>query len=167
MSFTTHAKSNRTSVPPSLKNWIFSLQSLRYLWDNLKRHFPSLSPRVFNQDPIENYFSCIRSHGVFNTNATCSSFISSTKTLLINNFVSPRSAGANCETDESGDVLASLRHFITGQVVIDVVPPVIARPVYPLVSERETVDNEFGEFNNANTAGYVLRRLNMKACKMV
>ncbi|KAJ8914162.1 hypothetical protein NQ315_016241 [Exocentrus adspersus] len=110
MYFTT--SSSRT-VTPSITNWEFTLRGFIYIWKLLKsKGFKYMSPRNFNQDPLENFFGLIRSHGVRNTNPSCTAFISSTKTLLINNFLSSHSAGSNCEEDESDGVLDTLREFI-------------------------------------------------------
>jgi hypothetical protein len=70
------------------------LHGFVYIWNKLKQNFKYMAPRGFNQDPVEIFFSCIRSHGVGNTRPTCSSFISSYKALLVNNLVSPHSAAA-------------------------------------------------------------------------
>ncbi|CAH0550874.1 unnamed protein product [Brassicogethes aeneus] len=107
-------KSNSTKyVPPSVKNYIHTLKGFRYLWPKLKDDgFKFLSIRNFNQDPLENYFGSIRSHGVRNINPTCQSFINSFKALLINNFLSTHSPGSNCENDEAV-ALDSLRDFFS------------------------------------------------------
>ena len=98
----TKPGSDTKSYPPSLKNWVVSVEGLRYIWSNLeKKGFKFLSPRNSNQDPVENFFGCIRSHGHRNINPTCASFIQSFKSLLINNFVSRHSVGFNCENDQS------------------------------------------------------------------
>lgn len=68
--------------------------------------------RTFNQDPLENFFSSIRSYGIKNINPTCSSFLASYKSLLVNNFVSYHSDGANCEDDISDGPLNSLKSFL-------------------------------------------------------
>jgi hypothetical protein len=87
------------SKPSCLKNWIYSLRGFIYLTPKLfAANFTKIAPRCFNQDPIENFFSCIRSYGFRNTNPTCSSFITSCKFLSINNFVTPHSTGANYES---------------------------------------------------------------------
>lgn len=41
-------------VPPSVKNWIFTLKSLKYLWQTIeKEQIKFLCPRNLNQDPLE------------------------------------------------------------------------------------------------------------------
>lgn len=100
-------------TPPSIKNWIHTLKGFRHLWHYCKEQgFKFLSPRNFNQDPLENYFGGIRSHGVRNINPTCQSFMHSFKTLLINNLTSLHSPGANCERDDAV-ALDSLKGLIT------------------------------------------------------
>lgn len=60
----------------------------------------------FNQDPVENFFSCKRRHGVRNTRPICLFFVSSTKAIVINGFASSHSVGVNCEPDEWLGVLS-------------------------------------------------------------
>ncbi|GLV40950.1 hypothetical protein CBL_08524 [Carabus blaptoides fortunei] len=101
---------------PSLTNWIVTLNGFLYLWKSLKHvGFNSLDLRAFNQDPLENFFGSIRSHLGANRIPTCASFVSSFRTLCINNLVSARSAGANCEQDD--DVaLTNLKSFLSEDV---------------------------------------------------
>lgn len=118
-------------ITPSLKNWQHTINSFIYIWQILRNNgFSYFSPRSFNQDPVENFFSLIRSHNVTNANPTCSAFISSVKTLIINNFMSSHSLGSNCENDESSGLLDTFREFIhikQGPFK----PPNIKTPVYP------------------------------------
>lgn len=73
---------------------------MRALWRNLEKEGRTyLKPKSLNQDPLENFFGQIRSHGVRYTNPNCFSFISSYRTLIINNFFSVHSPGTNCEMD--------------------------------------------------------------------
>jgi hypothetical protein len=55
--------------------------------------------RNFSQDPLENFFGAVRSHAIRNNNPTCAGFIAPFKTLLINNMMSQKSVGSNCEED--------------------------------------------------------------------
>ncbi|CAG9090204.1 unnamed protein product [Plutella xylostella] len=55
--------------------------------------------RHLNQDPIENFFGAIRSHGCRNTNPTPERFESAFTTLLINSLTSVHAPGGNCEKD--------------------------------------------------------------------
>jgi len=102
----------KATIPPSVKNWIFSLKSFIYLWLQLKKsNLKCFRPRHVNQDPLECFFGSVRSHGIRNINPNCYQFICSFKTLLINNFLSLKSAG-NCEFDDSEIALCNLKQFI-------------------------------------------------------
>ncbi|XP_036139614.1 uncharacterized protein LOC118648110 isoform X2 [Monomorium pharaonis] len=99
---------------PSLKNWIFTLRGFRKIWkiaNNAGMQF--LKTRNINQDPLENFFGMIRSHGRRNINPSCSQFCGSFKTLLINNLTSKQSMGSNCENKNDGDLLFTLKQFVT------------------------------------------------------
>ncbi|KAJ8915390.1 hypothetical protein NQ315_008277 [Exocentrus adspersus] len=100
------------TAPPSVNNWIKTLRGFRYIWRKLCGRFKYLCPRNINQDPIENFFGCIRSHGVRNINPTCYSFIGSYKTPIINNFSSSHSPCANCENYD-GSILNSLQSLLS------------------------------------------------------
>lgn len=100
-------------VPPTIKNWVKTLRGFIYIWKKVNAcGFKYLCTRRINQDPVENFFGCIRSHGVRNINPSCYSFICSFKTLIINNFSSPHSPNANCEEDDN-KVLNSLKSLLT------------------------------------------------------
>nr|XP_012224936.1 PREDICTED: uncharacterized protein LOC105673674 [Linepithema humile] len=98
---------------PSLKNWIFTLRGFQNIWkivNNADIQF--LKTRNINQDPLENFFGMIRSHGRRNINPSCSQFCGSYKTLLINNLTSKRSMNSNCEDKNDGDLLFNLKQFV-------------------------------------------------------
>lgn len=95
-------------IPPTLSNWVKTLYGFTYIWKRLnKMGFKYLCPRNLNQDPLENFFGCMRSPGVRNVNPSYSSF----KSLIVNNFTSSHSPGANCESDDNY-VLNSLQLFL-------------------------------------------------------
>ncbi|KAF9797686.1 hypothetical protein SFRURICE_017881 [Spodoptera frugiperda] len=73
---------------PSIKNWINNIKTFKEMWVDLNtnHNVNSLLTRNFNQDPLENFFSSIRSNGIRNTNPSCNQFINAYKTLIINNF---------------------------------------------------------------------------------
>lgn len=97
----------------SIKSWIETLEGIMYLSKKLLSNgFDFLVLRNLNQDPIENFFCSIRSHGLRNINPTCWGFISSFKSLLISNLTTKHSVGANCETDNSEGILDSLRELV-------------------------------------------------------
>lgn len=86
---------------PSIKNWIHNIKTFKEMWlhVNVDYKIKNLLTRNFNQDPLENFFSGIRSNGVRNINPNCNQFMNAYKTLLINNFNSVHSVTANCEDD--------------------------------------------------------------------
>ncbi|CAH1731684.1 unnamed protein product [Aphis gossypii] len=98
---------------PSVTNWIKTIKGLQILCKRLlKDGFKCILLRNFNQDPIENFFGSIRSHGVRNIKPTCANFISSFKSLVINNLTSSHSIGSNCENDDCNGVLDNLKEFL-------------------------------------------------------
>jgi hypothetical protein len=63
---------NNQFVSPSITNWILSIRKLKMIWTKLQSsEFEFLCTRNLNQDPLENFFCCVRSHGVRNINPTC------------------------------------------------------------------------------------------------
>lgn len=88
---------------PSLNNWIRTIDNFEYLKSKLFSGYDlkSVWLRHFNQDPLENFFGSIRSHGYRNNNPTCAGFEVAFAALLINNLSSNHSPGANCEKDSA------------------------------------------------------------------
>lgn len=111
-------KNGKETVPPCIKNWIFSLKSIKFLWSQLKKEgFKYLILRNINQDPLENFFGCVRSHGYRNINPDCYNFMTSFKTLLINNFASTKSISRNCQEDNCQGLLKNLTSFLNTEHV--------------------------------------------------
>lgn len=105
---------------PTLKNWLVSLGGFEEILKMLKKkNINFFSPRVFNQDPLENFFGQIRQHGFRNVNPTSSNFKHNFKTLLVTNFISSHSVSANCENENSTNIISSVRHFVTQGLVED------------------------------------------------
>jgi len=101
------------SKVPTIKNWISTIKGFQYLCKKLlNAGFKFLSLRSFNQDPVENFFCQVRSHGLRNTNPTCFHFQNSFKSLIINNLISSQSVGANCEKDNCEN-LTTLKQLLT------------------------------------------------------
>ncbi|KAB0793229.1 hypothetical protein PPYR_12849 [Photinus pyralis] len=157
MSF-VDAKTKRSVVTPSLSNWVSTLQNFMYIWKRLRSEgFRFIAPRDFNQDPLENFFSCIRSHGVRNTNPTCASFTMSSKSLIINNLVSSHSLGANCEKDDSVGALSTLKSFILQKIDCGQTLALVRSPIYaPLSDSRHSTLHDTA---SAYVAGYVMRKI--------
>lgn len=64
--------------------------------------------RHFNQDPLENFFGAIRSHGCRNVSPTPDGFEIAFASLLISN-ITTHSPGANCEQDSCSTLFKSMR----------------------------------------------------------
>lgn len=95
-------KHGKSFSVPSIHNWLMTLENLEYLKGQLfeNHEIKSIWLRHFNQDPLENFFGCIRSHGGRNINPTiCAAFETAFASLLINCLNSVHSPGANCEKD--------------------------------------------------------------------
>ncbi|XP_030758398.1 uncharacterized protein LOC115884077 [Sitophilus oryzae] len=90
-------------LPPSIKNWCHTLKAFLYIWPKLKNDgFKFLCSRNINQDPLENFFGRIRSHGSRNVYPTCYSFVASFKTIMLGSIVS---LSQNCNCEEDGTVM--------------------------------------------------------------
>ncbi|KAJ2938504.1 hypothetical protein O0L34_g12999 [Tuta absoluta] len=94
-------KKNAIENVPTLKNWVWTLEGIELLLNKLKTDYQITSVwlRHLNQDPIENFFGAIRSHGCRNVNPTPEKFESAFTTLLVNSLSSVHAPGANCEVD--------------------------------------------------------------------
>lgn len=101
-----------TSMVGTIKNWS-TINGFQYLCKKLlNAGFKFISLRLFNQDPVENFFCQVRSHGLRNTNPTCFHFQNSFKSLIINNLISSRYVGANCKNDNCEN-LTTLKQLLT------------------------------------------------------
>lgn len=98
----------------------------------------------FNQDPIENFFGSIRSHGVQNIKPTPVNFISSFKALLINNFTSNHSVGSNCKNNDCDGALDNLKNFLFDEVPIE-------DPIQNLVEENITIEIPAADTSSSNS----------------
>jgi len=108
---------------PSVINWIKTIKGLQILCKRLlKDGFKFILLRNFNQDLIENFFGSIRSHGVRNIKPSCENFISSFKSLVINNLTSSNSIGSNCENDDCDGALDNLKEFLSNDNLTGIHP---------------------------------------------
>lgn len=97
----------KKNAPKCLKNWIWTIKAAQNIWNILhKNNFDSLNLRFLNQDVLENFFSQIRSNGCANTNPSPVQFQGAFKSLLICNFTSKHSIGANCRENNEGTTFA-------------------------------------------------------------
>lgn len=96
---------------PTVNNWLQTIKNMEYLIQKLFNdfHVKSVWMRHLNQDPLENFFGAIRSHGCRNNNPTVAGFESSFAALLINNLSSGQhSLGSNCEEDNCHTIFNSM-----------------------------------------------------------
>lgn len=106
----------RVRLVPSISSWIKTIQAFQQISKTLHGlGLRSLLLRNFNQDPLENFFGAIRAHGQRNVMPNMASFEASYKALLVNNMVSPKSVGTNCESDDS-HCLQSLKFILTQNI---------------------------------------------------
>lgn len=121
MSYFNKDKKKLVKVP-SIKNLIHTIKGFIYLKSVLLENFKFkfILTRFFNQDPLENFFSYVRAHGVRNILPGSSHFMSSFKTLLVNNFLTYHSPFSNCEKDNTSMLLGNLKSFLTTNIEIDV-----------------------------------------------
>ncbi|XP_048477777.1 uncharacterized protein LOC119693658 [Plutella xylostella] len=100
MKFVTNQ--GREGSVPSITNWLRTLNNVELLKNQLidEHKIKSIWMRHFNQDPLENFFGCIRSHGCRNISPTALGFESAFTSLLINNLNSNHSVGSNCQEDK-------------------------------------------------------------------
>jgi len=97
----------RKNAPKCLKNWIWTIKNAKDIWNILHtNNFKSFNLKFLNQDVLENFFSQIRSNGCANTNPSPAQFEGAFKSLLVCNYTSKHSIGANCEENNEGHTFA-------------------------------------------------------------
>ncbi|CAG4948422.1 unnamed protein product [Colias eurytheme] len=121
MKFVTMKGSSGTV--PSINNWVKTIENMELLRDKLFYDYKikSFWCRHLNQDPLENFFGSIRSHGFRNNSPSCAAFEAAFASLLVTNMSSNYSRGSNCEEDfctmfESFDELFFKTHSRTSPV---------------------------------------------------
>lgn len=111
------------SNPPSQQGWIHTMNAIEKLWKNLQAmNVNSLSTRRLNQDPLENFFGCVRYNCGSNNNPTIQQFVAGVKTAIISNL---RHAGQkkNCE-DDTAVLSNNLCSFLTSDTVLKSFEPI-------------------------------------------
>lgn len=89
------------SNPPSQEGWIQTINAVERVFKNLlKENITTLSTRRLNQDPLENFFGCVRYNSGSNDNPTISQFVAGVKTAIISN-LKHTGRNKNCENDDS------------------------------------------------------------------
>lgn len=161
---------NKSVQVPSIKNWLQTIENIEYIVDILskKYHLTSVWMRHFNQDPLENFFGSIRSHGYRNNSPTCAGFEAAFASLLINNLSSVHSPGSNCEVDKCTMFKSLHKIFFKN--------PTVSSATSEINFQMIDSDHIFVNINEKNknpkikaqleyVTGYVLRKLNKKTCK--
>ncbi|CAG4954917.1 unnamed protein product [Colias eurytheme] len=102
---------------PSITNFIKTIEGMEALWKLLsgKYKLDAMLTRNFNQDPLENFFGNIRSYGARNVAPNSVAFEGANKALMLNNYSTPHSKGANCEEDVN-ECLQTLEFFIREKI---------------------------------------------------
>lgn len=99
--------------PSAQEGFKWTLNAVECLFLNLERQYniESLSTCRLNQDPLENYFACIRSNCGSNINPNTLQFVAALKTSMINNLLHS-SKNKNCK-DYNNVILNDLKYFLT------------------------------------------------------
>ncbi|KAJ8910981.1 hypothetical protein NQ315_003674 [Exocentrus adspersus] len=133
--------------PPSLVNWEFTLRNIIRIWEELNVNgFDYVLGKRLNQDPLENYFGQIRTHGGRYTNPCADAFVGAYKSLLVNNLITKHSDNFNCEEDQCENILQDLKNFLTDSTEMS--PP----------PELEITDVSGGSSSVTSTATYTTSR---------
>ncbi|CAH0556719.1 unnamed protein product [Brassicogethes aeneus] len=123
-------KGGSSYVPPTIRNWIWSIKNLIYLWEKLNSlGFKYLCPRNLNQDPA----------------------------MILNNFMTSHSPGANCEEDDSEGALSHLLEFLDA----DLPQNIVEKSVEPVLNTTKFNFNESPTLalqTNAYIAGYMAKK---------
>ena len=84
-------------IPPSLKNFILTLEGFIDVSNRLFSIIPRFNTRMFNQDCLENFFGQIRQHRGRMIHPNSIQFTESYKTLFLKQISGTHSPKANCE----------------------------------------------------------------------
>lgn len=168
LSSMNYIKGNSFTVVPSIKNWIMTIENAEHLINMLSQKYglTSVWMRHLNQDPVENFFGCVRSHGHRNTSPTCAGFEAAFASLLVNNLTN-HSTGSNCEPD-TGKVFTSLK-----KIFFSATNETSNHKTSVNLGETEisitNIDIKMNDVKIRNqleyVAGYVLRKLRIKIFK--
>lgn len=110
------SKEGKVCVVPSISNWLLTIENMECLRNKLffEYNLKSIWCRHFNQDPLENFFGSVRSHGYRNISPTCAGFEAAFASLLVNNLSTSYSPGSNCEED-SCHIFKSINKLFFGK----------------------------------------------------
>lgn len=169
MKFLTTGSCKRES-PPSLKNWPFTLKNIKNIWTTVKENgFEYLLGRHLNQDPIENLFGQIRSHGARNSNPTSSSFIRAFKVMCVNSTLNLYNPTFNCEQDDCTVLCEGLKCFFKPSPLTIQTPDSLPHPLPPTsfvddasVTEYSEVSRYMSVVTNNYVSGFLLKKIKKK-----
>lgn len=145
-------KNNKEIKIPSVSNWLHTIDNIEYLRDVLfnKYSIKSIWMRHFNQDPLENFFGAIRSHGCRNINPTPEGFEIAFTSLLISNLTGTHSPGHNCEIDSCSTLFKSMN---------DLFKQTKQKDMLQEVDLTYMQENIFTDFNNKKSDPRILAQL--------
>lgn len=156
-----------TDQPTCIQNWSFTLRGFEALWNILQNQgFSHVCLKNINQDPLENFFDQVLSHGNYNTRPTCSEFIGSFKTIIINTQKLARKNSFNY-ADDGGSMLTLLKDYLDGSRHIPV--PATERPKIDRLAYLEDTTRSLNAKILKYVEDFVARRLSKivhcAACK--
>lgn len=147
--------------PPSQSGWIRTINAVERLWKNLNYlGIQSLSTRRLNQDPLENFFGCVRYNSGSNCNPTVSQFIAGVKTAIISN-LRHASKIKNCE-DDNAALVDNLKAFL-------MTPGSNEDHELILKNEPHTADSQIDLFSSeaqacAYVCGFIVKKMRNESC---
>ncbi|KAI4455599.1 hypothetical protein MML48_9g00005385 [Holotrichia oblita] len=127
-------------IPPTISNWKTTRRGLKYIWNKYGSRLKFLCPHLMAHE----------------INPTPAFFSIAFKTLILNNFMSTHSPGANCEDDNSEGPLDNLKNFLISKIQ----EPKVPIPVNPvLINDLATAESITVTNIHAYVAGYLVRRI--------
>lgn len=155
--------------PPSQAGWIQTINAVTRLWHNLQKNgVQSLSTRRLNQDPLENFFGCIRYNCGSNDNPTVGQFIAGIKTAIISN-LKYNSSRKNCE-DDAAVLYDNFKMFLTADVEKINIEPTVVESASDITMELLADATEFIELSTpeaqacAYVCGFIVKKLKINDC---
>ena len=119
--------------PNVLKNFAHTLRGLQILRKKMKEHGSThFSGRMFNQDPVENFFGQIRQHGIHNTKPTTIAVTDYYKSILVYNIVKNNIKDTNCENDSSLGFLVTVKTLLNHNKNNDLREKSWTLPAFPI-----------------------------------
>ena len=141
--------------------WLINIQSLRVIFDELitSNQLKFILTYKLSQDPLEIFFSSIRSSLGFNNNPTCGQFTSGFKKLLAG--AANKTNSANCLWDCDTSVLMLSADFKKTSVAVDKAYPPVDESDSEWIKLLVSLDQNSEYKDNVLTyiSGYIQKRL--------